>query len=116
MEVFPTIPPECREWRRFRALYCLRNIYHGPVINPGVELNIALGGRMLVDTQRAVEDALEESVELYYQPRNAGRRKRLVELFLHAQEAYFGQWDPQRFTAQCRSMSGELHITDLFGT
>jgi hypothetical protein len=90
--------------------------YQGPVINPGVELNIALGGRMLVDTQRAVEDALEESIELYYQPRNAGTRKRLVELFLHGEEAYFGQWDPQRFRAQGRSMPGELHLTDLFGT
>ena len=45
--------------------------YQGPVINPGVELNIALGGRMLVAPHRTVEDALEESLELYYQPRNA---------------------------------------------
>ena len=90
--------------------------YQGPVINPGVELNIAVGGRMLVDPHRTVEDALEESIELYYQPRNAGARKDLVELFLQAEEAYFGQWDPQRFSAQGRSMPGELHLTDLFGT
>src|SRR5271157_4166555 len=32
--------------------------YQGPVINPGVELNIALGGRMVVDTHRTVEDAI----------------------------------------------------------
>ena len=24
MEIFPTIPPECYEWRRFRALYLKR--------------------------------------------------------------------------------------------
>ncbi len=90
--------------------------YQGPVINPGVELNIALGGRMLVAPHRTVEDALEESLELYYQPRNAHARKELVELFLQAEEAYFGQWDPQRFSAQGRSMPGELHLTDLFGT
>ncbi len=90
--------------------------YQGPVVNPGVELNIALGGRVLVNTHRTVEDALEESIELYYQPRNPAAREDLVELFLQAEEAYFGQWDPLRFSAQGRSMPGELHLTDLFGT
>jgi len=39
-----------------------------------------------------------------------------VKLFLQAEEAYFGQWDPRRFSAQGRSMPGELQLTDLFGT
>ena len=90
--------------------------YQGPVINPGVELNIAFGGRMLVDPQRTVEDALEESIELYYQPRDAAARRDLLDLFLKAEDAYFGQWDPRRFSAAGRSMPGELHLTDLLGT
>jgi len=90
--------------------------YQGPVINPGVELNIAVGGRMLIHPHRTVENVLEEVIDLYYQPGNVGARRDLVKLFFHAEDAYFGQWNLQRFTAQRRTMPGELHLTDLFGT
>jgi len=90
--------------------------YQGPVINPGVEVNIAVGGRILSDTRRAAGDALTEVIELYYRPRNSASHKKLVDVFLRAEDAYFGQWDPKRFAAQGRSMPGELHLTDLFGT
>jgi hypothetical protein len=90
--------------------------YQGPVINPGVEVNIATGGRFLVDTRRSVDDVLGEVVESYYHPRDPATRSKLVQLMLHAEDAYFGQWDSQRLVAAGRTMPGELHLTDLFGT
>jgi hypothetical protein len=90
--------------------------YQGPVINPGVEVNIAVGGRILADTRRTAADALAEVIALYYRPRDSGATGKLVEVFLRSEEAYFGQWDPARFQAQGRPMPGELHLTDLFGT
>jgi hypothetical protein len=90
--------------------------YQGPVINPAVELNIAVGGRILNDTRRPLEDVLGEVVTLYYRPRDAGTRQKLVELFLRAEDAYFGRWDPTRFAAAGRAMPGELLLSDLFGT
>jgi hypothetical protein len=90
--------------------------YQGPVINPGVEANIAIGGRILVDTRRQVDDVLREVVELYYQPRDPDAGAKLVQLFLHGEDAYFGQWDPARFTSKGLAMPGELHLSDLFGT
>jgi hypothetical protein len=90
--------------------------YQGPVINPGVEANIAVGGRILADTRRTAEDALSEAIALYYRPRDPAAQKKLVDVFLRAEDAYFGRWDPARFAAAGRAMPGELHLTDLFGT
>ena len=73
-------------------------------------------GDILTDTRRPVEDILAEVVALYYRPRDADARKKLVELFLRAEDAYFGRWNPARFAAAGRAMPGELLLTDLFGT
>lgn len=90
--------------------------YQGPVINPAVEMNIFVGGRMLYSPRGSVTDVLLEGIDLYYKPVNADARRKLADLFLRAEDAYFGQWDAQRFTAAGRSMPGELHLTNLFGT
>src|SRR5262249_12834353 len=90
--------------------------YQGPVINPGVEVNIAVGGRILADTRLTVADALAEVIALNYRPPTSAARQKLVDVFLRAEDAYFGQWEPARFQAQRRPMPGELHLTDLFGT
>ncbi len=90
--------------------------YQGPVINPGVELNIAVGGRLLKDCGRLADDVLGEFVSSYYRPPDADTRKKLVDLFLRAEDAYFGRWDPARFAAAGRVMPGELLLSDLFGT
>jgi len=90
--------------------------YQGPVVNPGIELNVAVGGRILSDTRRSVEEALAEAIDLYYKPKGPAALKALVDLMLRAEEAYFGQWDPKAFAAQGRPMPGELHLTDLFGS
>ena len=55
-------------------------------------------------------------IDLYYKPRMPPHGRKLADLFLHAEDAYFGQWDPKRFAAPGRTMPGELHLTDLFGT
>ena len=90
--------------------------YQGPVINPAVETNIAVGGRILVDPSRTVADALAEVIDLYYRPRDPTARKQVADVFLHAEYAYFGQWNPKTFAALHRTMPGELRLTDLFGT
>jgi hypothetical protein len=90
--------------------------YQGPVINPAVELNIAVGGRTLVDPRRNLDAILGEVIDLYYRPRDAGTGKRLAGIFSGCEDAYFGQWDQRGFAAKGRSMPGELHLTDLFGT
>jgi hypothetical protein len=90
--------------------------YQGPVVNPAVELNIAVGGRILVDPNRSVDDVLAEVIELYYRPRDARTRKTAADIFRRGEGAYFDQWETGRFAAKGRSMPGELHLTDLFGT
>jgi hypothetical protein len=86
--------------------------YQGPMVNPGVELNTAVGGRILSDTRRTVDDVLGEVAELYYRPKTSTARRKLVDLIFRAEEAYFGLWDPDRFQP---GMSRELHLTNLFG-
>ena len=91
--------------------------YQGPVINPAVE---AEHRRRRTNPQRyrvgASRTPCCEVIDLYYKPTNTAARGKLAELFLRAEEAYFGRWDSQRFAAAGRTMPGELHLTDLFGT
>jgi hypothetical protein len=54
--------------------------YQGPVINPGVEINIAFGGRILSDSSRSVEDVLDEVIDTLYRPRDAAARRALCEI------------------------------------
>jgi hypothetical protein len=89
-------------------------LYQGPMLNPGVEINTAVGGRILSDVRRSVEDVLAETIDLYYRPKSPAVQKRLVDLVLRAEEAYFGQWDPKVFAARNVPVPGELHLTGLF--
>ena len=66
--------------------------YQGPVANPGTEINIAVGGRIMSDTSRSVDNVLSDVVETYYKPRTDRSGKKLVELILRAEDAYFDQW------------------------
>jgi hypothetical protein len=73
--------------------------YQGPVSNPSTEINIAVGGRILANTVRSVDDALAESLELYYKPKSGVALKKLMNIFLRAEDSYCGQWDPAAFEA-----------------
>ncbi len=73
--------------------------YQGPMANPGTEVTVAVGGRILSDTRRSVDDVLSEVIELYYKPKTTSAHKKLVEIFQRAEEGYFGQWDARTFAA-----------------
>ncbi len=93
--------------------------YQGPVSNPSTEVNIAVGGRILSDTRRNVFDVLAEVIEAYYQPRTADAHRRLVDIFLRAEETYFSNWQRQEdlFLKMYGSVPGEFKLDQhLWGT
>lgn len=92
--------------------------YQGPVTNPGQEMMIAFGGRMLSRPGRSVDDALGEVLHNYYKPRNADAHKRLARVFQTAEESYFGQWSEELFRKVWGiPVPGEFKLDQhLFGT
>ncbi|MBI2302695.1 MAG: hypothetical protein HYU66_27630 [Armatimonadetes bacterium] len=92
--------------------------YQGPMINPGTEINVAVGGLMLRDPHRNVEEALAEALDHYYRPKTDAVRRKLVEIFQLGEEGYFGQWVEQRFLdAHHAPAPGEFMFDcHLFGT
>ncbi|HTL28429.1 MAG TPA: twin-arginine translocation signal domain-containing protein [Tepidisphaeraceae bacterium] len=70
--------------------------YQGPVSNAGTEIQIAAGGRALSDTSKSVEEILASSIEPYYKPKDTAAHQKLVDLFLLAEECYFGNWPAQK--------------------
>lgn len=93
--------------------------YQGPVSNPGTEVNIAVGGRVLADVRRSVADTLAEVIQLYYRPKTAVACRKLVDIFLRAEEAYFGNWPRQRelFLKLYGFVPGEFKLDqNLWGT
>jgi len=73
--------------------------YQGPMANPGTEVTVAVGGRILSDTRGSVDDALAEVIEIYYKPKSSAAHAKLVDIFQRAEEGYFGQWDARTFAA-----------------
>ncbi|MBP1993192.1 hypothetical protein [Paenibacillus eucommiae] len=88
--------------------------YMGPDLNPGVEVNIAFGGKLLADVDRDPDDILNEIVTELYQPDDRDARDELAALFKQAETAYFDNWydTPEMPKREIR----QLHITSLFGT
>jgi hypothetical protein len=80
--------------------------YQGPVTNPGVEVNIAFGGKIMSNVDRKVEDVLAEVLEELYQPKNPAALKKLIETFQLAEDGYFGN---QNYDAD------GIHLKDLPG-
>jgi len=89
-------------------------VYQGPMINPAVEVNTAVAGRLLCDTTRSVQDALTEAVEVYYKPKNAKAHKTLVDVYNRAEDAFFDNWPEEAKKNPARP--GEFHLEPLFGT
>jgi len=90
--------------------------YQGPVNNPGVEVNVAFGGRMMCNADKSAEDTLAEVLQYLYKPRTPAAHQKLVEVFERAEESYFGQWDRDRIEkAHGAPPPGETHLTPLFG-
>ncbi len=89
--------------------------YQGPVTNPGAEVNVAFGGRLMCDVQRDVTDVLAEVLEELYQPKSPEAHRKLVETFQLAEEAYFQNLDYDADGIHLKGLPaypgpGELHI------
>jgi hypothetical protein len=92
--------------------------YQGPVTNPGQEMMIAFGGRMLFNPARSVDDAVGEVLDKYYKPKNADAHNGLMSIFQTAEESYFGQWSERLFREMWGIPApGEFKLDQhLFGT
>jgi hypothetical protein len=89
--------------------------YQGPVTNPGAEVNIAFGGKIMSNVDRNVTDVLAEVLEDLYQPKTPRTRKKLVETFQLAEDAYFNNLDYDADGVHLKGLPaypgpGELHI------
>jgi len=91
--------------------------YQGPTINPGVEINLALGGRLMNDAGRAIDDVLMEVLDERYRPKNPAAAKKLLDVFTKPEQAYFAQWNEKAIAEHDKvPPPGELHLGPLFGT
>ena len=88
-------------------------IYQGPMINPAVEINTAIAGRLLSDASRSTDDALSEAIELYYKPKTPTANEKLVSIYNRAEDAFFENWPEAARKNSARP--GELHLEPLFG-
>lgn len=79
---------------------------------------MAVGGRLLSDPNRSIDDVLGEVLGKYYRPRNADALKSLRRIFQVAEDAYFGQWTAESFQKVWRvPLPGEFKLDQrLFGT
>lgn len=89
--------------------------YQGPVTNPGVEVNIAFGGKLMSNIDRDVTDVLSEVIEELYRPKNRTAHEKLVEVFQSAENAYLGNLNYDSDGIHLKGLPdypgpGELHI------
>lgn len=90
--------------------------YQGPVSNPGTEVNIAFGGRIMSNPARDTESVLEEVIGRLYKPKTVAAQRRLASIFRSAEDGYFENWNTERiFAERKRPHPGELHLISLFG-
>jgi hypothetical protein len=91
--------------------------YQGPVTNPGQEVMLAVGGRILLNPSREADDILDEVLTLCYKPRNAEALKRLARVFRLAEDSYSSQWSGDSFGKLWGiPLPGELKLDQrLFG-
>jgi hypothetical protein len=87
--------------------------YMGPTLNPGVEVNIAFGGRLLCDVDRSCDDVLGEVLEEIYRPKQAGALSKLASIYRRAEDAFFANWTPQTPPGE---EPNEIMTNPLFGT
>ena len=91
--------------------------YQGPTLNPGVEINIDFGGRIMNQPGKNVTAVLSETVDHLYHPRNDVAHRKLVEIIQDAEDAYFGRWDRQRIQdATGRPAPGEFYTSEVLGS
>lgn len=89
--------------------------YQGPVTNPGVEVNIAVGGKVMANVGREVREVLAEVLQELYQPKNLAAHQKLVETFELAEKSYFENLNYDADGVHLKDLPGypgpgELHI------
>lgn len=87
--------------------------YVGPTRNPGVEVNVAFGGRKLADVGRDNRDVLLQVLDELYRPRTAATARSLAKIFEEAEDAFFANYRLRLDAAG--ETRGEIHLTPLFG-
>jgi hypothetical protein len=92
--------------------------YQGPVTNPGQEVMMAVGGRILSKPERSADEILDEVLTRYYKPRSAEAMQRLTRVFHVAEDSYFSQWSAEHFSKVWGiPVPGEFKLDQrLFGT
>ena len=71
-------------------------LYLGPLANPSTEMGVFCNGRQLEDPSRGAAEVLAEAIDLLYRPKRGEDNRRLQEVFLRAERAFFASWSPDR--------------------
>ena len=89
MEASPLIPPECREWRRFRALHLKRRGWYQRDIAEALDVSEEALSRGLARAREDGPEALRARPAPGRAPRlSPGQRRSIPELLWHGPEAY----------------------------
>jgi transposase len=89
MEATQTIPPECREWRRFRALYLKRRGWFQRDIAEALDVSEVSVSRGLARVRAGGPKALRARPAPGHPPRlSPDQRRSIPELLWHGPEAY----------------------------
>lgn len=89
METFPTIPPECREWRRFRALHLKLHGWYQRDIAEALDVAEEAVSRWVARARDGGPEALRARSATGRRPRLAPDELRSIPEFLwHGPEAY----------------------------
>src|SRR5262245_51392657 len=89
MEAFPSIPPECREWRRFRALHLKRRGWYQRDIAEALDVSQEAVSRWLARARDGGPEALWARSVPGQRPRLSPDQVRSIpELLWHGPEAY----------------------------
>ena len=89
MDVFPAIPPECFEWRRFRALYLNRRGWYQRDIAEALDVSEEALSRWLARARAGGPEALRSRAAPGRRPKLSTAEVRSIpELLWHGPEAY----------------------------
>src|SRR3954469_14031750 len=89
MEASPTIPPECREWRRFRALHLRRRGWYQRDIAEALDVSEETVSRWLARARAGGPEALLTHHAPGHPSKLSPAQRRLIPEFLwHGPEAY----------------------------
>jgi hypothetical protein len=111
------LPYTMRTGRSIKELYDLGGkgvmYYQGPVINPGVEVNMDFGGRLMCDLYKNLDDVLSETLKHLYKPKKVKSLTKLVGVFKRVEDGFYNSWSEE--TKKKPRGPGEIFIAGAFG-